>query len=207
MQPEVAVITPIDFDHENFLGHSIEEIAGEKAGIIKPGAWVVSAAERPEARAVIARRCKEVDARLVEVDAAWRIDEERDPADAIARLLRRGFATRTIAIEPSLPDDSRFATRSRPRRPRACSASADSPSTTKRSRAAFATLAGPAGSSGSPSARDCTSTARIILPGARELLKFWEENFAGRRILLVYGAMRDKAVDEIAGLLFPRPTP
>ena len=40
--------------------------------------------------------------------------------------------------------------------------------------------------------------------GARELLKFWEENFAHRRILLVYGAMRDKAVDEIAGLLFPR---
>ena len=35
--PEVAVITPIDFDHENFLGHSIDEIAGEKAGIIKPG--------------------------------------------------------------------------------------------------------------------------------------------------------------------------
>ena len=35
--PEVAVITQIDFDHENFLGHSIEEIAGEKAGIIKPG--------------------------------------------------------------------------------------------------------------------------------------------------------------------------
>jgi dihydrofolate synthase/folylpolyglutamate synthase len=35
-------------------------------------------------------------------------------------------------------------------------------------------------------------------------MKFWEENFAGRRILLVYGAMRDKAVDEIAGLLFPR---
>jgi dihydrofolate synthase / folylpolyglutamate synthase len=39
--------------------------------------------------------------------------------------------------------------------------------------------------------------------GAKELLKFWDENFAGRRILLVYGAMRDKAVDEIAGLLFP----
>ena len=39
--------------------------------------------------------------------------------------------------------------------------------------------------------------------GARELLKFWQENFAGRRIFLVYGAVRDKAVDEIAGLLFP----
>jgi dihydrofolate synthase / folylpolyglutamate synthase len=40
--------------------------------------------------------------------------------------------------------------------------------------------------------------------GARELLKFWDENYAGRSIFLVYGAMRDKAVDEIAGLLFPR---
>jgi dihydrofolate synthase / folylpolyglutamate synthase len=39
--------------------------------------------------------------------------------------------------------------------------------------------------------------------GARELLKFWQENYAGRRIFLVYGAMRDKAVDEISGLLFP----
>ena len=37
--PEVAVITAIDFDHENFLGHAIEQIAAEKAGIIKPNAW------------------------------------------------------------------------------------------------------------------------------------------------------------------------
>ena len=40
--------------------------------------------------------------------------------------------------------------------------------------------------------------------GARELLSFWDENFSGRRIFLVYGAMRDKAVDEIASLLFSR---
>ena len=39
--------------------------------------------------------------------------------------------------------------------------------------------------------------------GAKELLQFWKDNFAGRRIFLVYGAMRDKAVDEIAGVLFP----
>jgi dihydrofolate synthase / folylpolyglutamate synthase len=41
---------------------------------------------------------------------------------------------------------------------------------------------------------------------ARELSRFWEHNFADRRILLLYGALRDKAVDEIAGLLFPRAT-
>jgi dihydrofolate synthase/folylpolyglutamate synthase len=39
--------------------------------------------------------------------------------------------------------------------------------------------------------------------GARELLEFWQRDVAGRRIILIYGAMRDKAVDEIAGLLFP----
>ena len=70
--PEVAVITQIDFDHENFLGHSIEEIAAEKAGIIKPGAWVVSAAGHPAAQEVIRRRAAEQNARLVEVDSAYR---------------------------------------------------------------------------------------------------------------------------------------
>jgi dihydrofolate synthase/folylpolyglutamate synthase len=39
--------------------------------------------------------------------------------------------------------------------------------------------------------------------GARELARFWEDNFKDRKIFLVYGAMRDKAVDEIAGQLFP----
>ena len=68
--PEVAVITSIDFDHESFLGHSIREIAGEKAGIVKPGVWVASAAERPKARTVIAQRSSEPGARLVEVGEA-----------------------------------------------------------------------------------------------------------------------------------------
>jgi dihydrofolate synthase/folylpolyglutamate synthase len=39
---------------------------------------------------------------------------------------------------------------------------------------------------------------------ARELAAFLEQNFAGRRIWLIYAALRDKAVDEVAGLLFPR---
>jgi dihydrofolate synthase/folylpolyglutamate synthase len=41
-------------------------------------------------------------------------------------------------------------------------------------------------------------------PGAaRELARFLEENFARRRLIVIYGAMRDKAVDEVTGLLFP----
>src|ERR1700688_3257309 len=73
--PEVAVITQIDFDHENYLGHSIEEIAGEKAGIIKPGARVVSAAEHLFARVVIQRRVAQQSAFLVEIENAFFLED------------------------------------------------------------------------------------------------------------------------------------
>src|ERR1700722_8596981 len=73
--PEVAVITQIDFDHENYLGHSIEEIAGEKAGIIKAGARVVSAAEHLIARVVIRRRAAHQSAFLVEIENAFRLED------------------------------------------------------------------------------------------------------------------------------------
>jgi len=51
--PLVSVITNIDVEHTEFLGDTIEKIAGEKAGIIKPGVPVVTGAVQPEAIAVI----------------------------------------------------------------------------------------------------------------------------------------------------------
>jgi len=59
IQSDVSVITPIDFDHEKWLGHTIAEIAGEKAGIIKAQVPVVSAPQRPEAEQVIRVRAAE----------------------------------------------------------------------------------------------------------------------------------------------------
>ena len=50
----------IDFDHENFLGHSLAEIASEKAGILKPAVPAVVAEQRPEAREVILARAAEL---------------------------------------------------------------------------------------------------------------------------------------------------
>lgn len=51
--PLISVITRIDVDHTGFLGDSIESIAGEKAGIIKPGRPVVSAPQSAEVMAVL----------------------------------------------------------------------------------------------------------------------------------------------------------
>jgi dihydrofolate synthase / folylpolyglutamate synthase len=56
IQSDVSVITPIDFDHEQWLGKTISKIAAEKAGIIKPGVPIVSASQRPEAEKEI-RAC------------------------------------------------------------------------------------------------------------------------------------------------------
>jgi len=51
--PLACVITNIQYDHEKWLGHTLAEIAREKAGIIKPGVPVVTAARAPEALEVI----------------------------------------------------------------------------------------------------------------------------------------------------------
>ncbi len=51
--PLVTAITPIDFDHMEYLGTTLEAIASEKAGIIKPTVPVVSSLQRPEALAVL----------------------------------------------------------------------------------------------------------------------------------------------------------
>ena len=57
--PLVSVITPIGLDHQKWLGHSIAEIAGEKAGIIKSRVPVISAPQNQEALAVIANKAKQ----------------------------------------------------------------------------------------------------------------------------------------------------
>jgi dihydrofolate synthase/folylpolyglutamate synthase len=59
IQSDVSVITPIDFDHEEWLGKTISEIAAEKAGIIKQGVPVVSAPQRIESEKVIQARVAE----------------------------------------------------------------------------------------------------------------------------------------------------
>ena len=59
VQSDVSVITPIGLDHEELLGNTLSEIAGEKAGIIKPHVPVVSASQQSQAEEVIRARATE----------------------------------------------------------------------------------------------------------------------------------------------------
>jgi len=76
-EPLVSVITSISFDHTKLLGSTLESIAREKAGIIKPGVPVVSSAVSPEPQEVIRHVCREKGCRLVELGVDF--DSTYDP--------------------------------------------------------------------------------------------------------------------------------
>jgi dihydrofolate synthase/folylpolyglutamate synthase len=57
VKPLVSVITPISYDHQQYLGETLQEIANEKCGIIKPDTPVVTAEQEAEAMSVICDTC------------------------------------------------------------------------------------------------------------------------------------------------------
>ena len=67
--PLASVITNIALDHQQWLGDTLEKIAAEKAGIIKPGVPVITAASQMEVRAVIEQTAKRIHAPLTTVAA------------------------------------------------------------------------------------------------------------------------------------------
>lgn len=67
--PEVAVITNLGLEHTEYLGDTIEKIAYEKSGIIKPGAGVVLYGQSEAAQAVVRSKCEECGCELCITDA------------------------------------------------------------------------------------------------------------------------------------------
>jgi dihydrofolate synthase / folylpolyglutamate synthase len=202
--PEVSVITQIDFDHENFLGHSIEEIAGEKAGIIEAGVPVVSAAQNPRALEVIHRRAAALGAPLIEVAERYSVDALPETEGTYHASIRD--PTSAWRIELQLPLRGRYQLSN--------AATAVAAARVLNDRGAG--ISDRAIGEGLESVRwpgrlEKISEHPLVYldgshnpAGARELAAFWDEQFRNRRVHLIYGAVRDKAVDEVAGLLFPR---
>lgn len=71
IEPEVAAITNVALDHQDYLGDSLEEIAREKAGIIKPEIPVITAEGRPAVLSVLRERAARVGAPFHRIDP-WR---------------------------------------------------------------------------------------------------------------------------------------
>lgn len=202
--PAVTVITPVDFDHERYLGNSIEQIAGEKAGIIKPGIPVVNSAGHAVAREVVARRAAALGAPLVGLEATLRAEEPTAEDFGRYRFTLCGTDGSRVPVWLGLRGSFQIGN--------ALTAVA-----------AVRQLVGagwaiPEGAIRQgleqvhwPGRMQLVRRQPLVFldgahnpAGARQVLRYWEEHLAGRPIHLVYGTVRDKAVGEVAELLFPR---
>jgi len=204
LTPAISLITRVDFDHENFLGHSLREIAAEKAGILKHGIPIVLAAQQPEAREVILARAKELGCPVIETPLAYRVDEQVMENGCVRARITEVASGWSSKLAPQL------AGRFQLQNAISAVAAARVLSTRGYRIPESAVEQGIAAASWPGRLEKLQSRPDIYVDGAhnpgaaRELAAFWEENFAGRKIFLLYGALRDKAVDEIAGVLFPR---
>ena len=183
--PELCVITPIDLDHQMFLGDTIEQIAAEKAGILKPGVPAVVAEQRPEAERVL-RAC-----------ARGPYTFSRDWAITDLAIDARGsrFRLRGVPITCPLAGEHQV----------------------ENARVAAIALAelgvspeGIAATRWPARLEHVSEQPEILIDGAhnpagvRALADYIRRFYLGRRrIWIVYGALRDKAVAEMASVLFP----
>jgi dihydrofolate synthase/folylpolyglutamate synthase len=182
--PSLCVITPIDYDHQTFLGDTIEQIAAEKGGILKPGVPAVFAEQRPEAEAVL----RKLASGPVTFSRDWPITDLKMDARGSRFRLREMDVVCPLAGEHQV-ENARVAA------------------------IALAQLGvSPVGIANTrwPARLEHVSEhPEIIIDGAhnpagtRALASYIRRFYANRRIWIVYGALRDKAVAEMTSILFP----
>jgi dihydrofolate synthase/folylpolyglutamate synthase len=201
-QPRVAVITNVGVDHVEFLGSTLAAIGREKAGVIKPGTPVVCGCEQGEAAEVIRQRCAELGAELFETgNFGWLWGLQSLQGHYLFNL--------------SLDADS-FASLSSPLlgKFQVKNAVAAVTAAWRLSRDGFqitrpAIVKGLQSTSWPGRLEKVLEHPLVLLDGAhnpaaaRVLAEFIQEELGGRRLRLVYGSMRDKAMGEISEILFP----
>jgi dihydrofolate synthase/folylpolyglutamate synthase len=192
VMPALAVITPIDFDHEQFLGRSLDAIAGEKAGILKAGVPAVFSRQRPEAARVLHERAAALGIPVIRA-AGWTVhDLELDAGGS-------RFEVHGLHLHCPLAGEHQVGN--------AVTAAA---ALTALEVPAAAIESGIAATRWPGRLERVSDDPAIVLDGAhnpagaRALAAYLDRFYRGRRVRLIFGAMRDKAIDEIAGILFPR---
>ena len=195
VRPELCVITQIDFDHEAFLGISLESIAGEKAGILKQGVPAVFSHQRPEVVPVLESRAAE---RSVPVARAsdWTVSD-LDLHSRGSRFTLTG--ERTLHIDCPLAGEHQVE-----------NAVTAAVALTKLGVPDDAIEQGIARARWPGRIEQVSQQPEIIVDcahnpaGARALAAYIDRFYANRHVRIIYGAMRDKAVEEVCGILFPR---
>ncbi len=201
--PAVSVITKIDFDHENFLGHSLREIAREKAGILKERVPAVIAAQENEAREVLLARAIDLQCPVMEIAEAFTIEKEQMEDGFVRATVVEKASGALFEVRPQLAGQFQL---QNALNAVGCARVLQG----KKYRISDEEIVEGIAEARWPGRIERVQTRPDVYldgahnPGAaRELAIFLEENFRGRRIYMLFAAMRDKAVDEVTGLLFP----
>jgi len=195
VHPELCVITPVDFDHEALLGRSLEAIAGEKAGILKPGVPAVFAGQRPEAQATLDRRAAELGIEVTRARETWQVEDLELSARGSRFTMRDGA---TMRINCPLAGEHQVA-----------NAVVAAAALHRLGVGVREIERGIAAARWPGRLERVSESPEIILDGAhnpagaRALAAHIEKFYAKRQVLMIYGAMRDKAIEEITGILFP----
>jgi dihydrofolate synthase / folylpolyglutamate synthase len=210
VEPCVSVITDIALDHQKFLGNTITEIAGEKAGIVRRDRPTVTLPQHPEANDALGRAMIAAGARAV--SAAKYVPPFNPGSEGLYTHGGGRTAYRMTVMTEEIEIDTTLAGRHQ-----------------LRNIALAITAAEELGGCGFPISpkqveqgiRETRWPGRFqILPataerpeivfdvahnpaGAWALRAALSERYPDRRLVVVFGAMRDKAIAEIAGILFP----
>jgi dihydrofolate synthase/folylpolyglutamate synthase len=188
---QLTVITPVAFDHETFLGNTLEAIASEKAGILKPGVPTVIAKQIPEAERILLARATELGCPVLHTG-------DKVVMDVIASAECSTFSFDGARYECPLPgrhqiDNAITAIL-------ACKELGVAVDLIQRG---ITRTQWPGRLEYVARAPDLVLDGAHNPAGARALAGYIHE-FCGRRpVWLIYGAMRDKAIDEVTAQLFP----
>ena len=173
----IVGITPIAMDHEEYLGNTLTSIASEKAAVIRPGVIAVIGEQEPEALEVLLKRCESVGVQASVVG-------DRDLGEEISLSLRGAHQIQNASVAIGLAEALRqhgFTI------------------TDEQIGFGLATATHPGRLELIPP---------FLLDGAHnpagaQALRNYLDSFAHGPLTLIFGAMRDKRLDQLAEILFP----
>jgi dihydrofolate synthase/folylpolyglutamate synthase len=189
--PELCAITPVAYDHEAFLGNTLQSIASEKAGILKPSVPVVLAPQTSEAQAVILEQAHKLQCEV--------IDTATLPV-ANAQFTSRGCSFTFDGATYTCPLPGRHQLDNARTAMAACRQLGIATDTIQ---SGISSVQWPGRLEFISHEPDFILDGAHNPAGAAALSAYIREFYAGRPVWLVYGAMRDKAIEEVTTLLFP----
>ena len=214
---DIVAITPIAMDHEEYLGHSLAEIAAEKAAIIRPNVTTIVAPQTEEVLKIIMRQCESVgvEPRLIDfpltrstpIPARYNERWHSGPGDATAD----GRCIVTFETDSEVYENITIGLRGRHQAANALTALALAEALGERGFAITrAAIIEGIGSAVHPGRLELWEGQPRMLfdgahnPAAARALQSYLDEFVQAPVTIVFGAMRDKALEKMAAVLFPK---